>query len=202
MSRAAEENETNALIRRLQDAFRIRNDAKIPSFCGENQDPMEWLEEFNRFANINQYNNEYKLRVVSGYLQGAARQWFNEIQEGRNPITRWNDQNHVSFESSFMTAFKTTALINQWRFELQMKVQKLGKTVERYANDIKKLIRRIDGKNRWSEDEKVWQFLKGLRKDIAYQARPLNLPLKKSKRSGEGYEFNEYPDPFSDVNQA
>ncbi|RHZ48178.1 hypothetical protein Glove_557g7 [Diversispora epigaea] len=23
-----------------------------------------------------------------------------------------------------------------------------------------------------------------------------------SKRSGEGYEFNEYPDPFSDVNQA
>ncbi|RHZ64252.1 hypothetical protein Glove_326g6 [Diversispora epigaea] len=28
------------------------------------------------------------------------------------------------------------------------------------------------------------------------------LPLKKSKRSGEGYEFNEYPDPFSDVNQA
>ncbi|RHZ79966.1 hypothetical protein Glove_139g136 [Diversispora epigaea] len=29
-----------------------------------------------------------------------------------------------------------------------------------------------------------------------------SLPLKKSKRSGEGYEFNEYPDPFSDVNQA
>ncbi|RHZ85394.1 hypothetical protein Glove_66g28 [Diversispora epigaea] len=25
-----------------------------------------------------------------------------------------------------------------------------------------------------------------------------SLPLKKSKRSGEGYEFNEYPDPFSD----
>ncbi|RHZ87153.1 hypothetical protein Glove_40g28 [Diversispora epigaea] len=30
----------------------------------------------------------------------------------------------------------------------------------------------------------------------------VGLPLKKSKRSGEGYEFNEYPDPFSDVNQA
>ncbi|RHZ87770.1 hypothetical protein Glove_30g135 [Diversispora epigaea] len=29
-----------------------------------------------------------------------------------------------------------------------------------------------------------------------------SLPLKKSKRSSEGYEFNEYPDPFSDVNQA
>ena len=91
MSRVAEENETNALIRGLQDAFRIRNDAKIPSFCGGNQDPMEWLEEFNRSAKINQYSSEYKLRVVSGYLQGAAAQWFNEIQEGRNPITRWSD---------------------------------------------------------------------------------------------------------------
>jgi hypothetical protein len=175
MSRNAEENETSALIRGLQDAFRIRNDARMPSFCGGNQDPMEWLEEFNRSAGINQYTNEYKLRVVAGYLQGTAGHWFKETQAGRNPITRWNDRDHVSFEPSFLATFKTTTLINQWRFELQMKVQKLNETVEQYANDVKRLIKRINGENRWSEDEKVWQFLKGLRKDVAYQARPLIL---------------------------
>ena len=44
------------------------------SFFRGNQDPMEWLEEFNRSARINQYTDEYKLQVVSGYLQGTAGQ--------------------------------------------------------------------------------------------------------------------------------
>jgi len=43
---------------------------------------MEWLEKFNRSAGINQYTNEYKLHVVSRYLQGAAGQWFKEMQAG------------------------------------------------------------------------------------------------------------------------
>ena len=195
------ENEANALIQGLQNAFRIRNDARMPSFFGGNQDPMEWLEEFNRSAKINQYTDEYKLQVVSGYLHGTAGQWFNDTQEGQNPITQWNDTNQTSFEPSFLANFRTTALINQWRFELQMKVQKLGETVEQYANDIKKLIKRIDNRNRWSEDEKVWQFLKGLRKDIAYQAQPFIMSqerptLEIAIRTAKQFEENDqtYPD--------
>jgi hypothetical protein len=53
---------------------------------------MKWLEEFNRSAKINQYTDEYKLQIVSGYLQGTAEQWFNEAQEGQNPINHWNDK--------------------------------------------------------------------------------------------------------------
>jgi hypothetical protein len=204
MSRSTEENGTNALIRGLQDAFRIRNDARMPSFGGGNRDPMEWLEEFNRSARINQYTSEYKLQVVAGYLQGAAGLWFNETQEGQNPITHWNDRNRVSFESSFLATFKTTALINQWRFELSMKIQKVNETVEQYANDVKKLIRRIDGENRWSEDEKVWQFLKGLRKDIAYQSRPLilsqeNPSLEAAIRIAKQFEENAQTYPEATV---
>jgi hypothetical protein len=82
-----------------------------------------------------------------------------------------------------------------------MKVQKLGETVEQYANDIKKLIKRIDGNNRWSEDEKVWQFLKGLRKDIAYQARPFIMSqerptLEKAIQTAKQFEENAqtYPE--------
>src|SRR3954470_22062548 len=114
----------------------------MPSFFRENQDPMKWLEEFNRSARINQYTDEYKLQVVSRYLQGTAGQWFNEAQEGQNLINYWNNRDQTSFEISFLATFRTTALINQWRFELQMKVQKLGESVEeQYSNDIKKLIK-------------------------------------------------------------
>src|SRR3954447_17465405 len=82
-----------------------------------------------------------------------------------------------------------------------MKVQKLGETVEQYSNDIKKLIKRIDGNNRWSEDEKVWQFLKGLRKDITYQARSFIMSqekptLEKAIRTAKQFEENAqtYPE--------
>ncbi|CAG8796612.1 1096_t:CDS:1, partial [Dentiscutata erythropus] len=50
------------------------------------QDPMDWLEEINWFTRINQYTDEYKLKVVSEYLQGTAGQWFNEVQERQSTI--------------------------------------------------------------------------------------------------------------------
>jgi hypothetical protein len=85
-----------------------------------------------------------------------------------------------------------------------MKIQKVSETVEQYANDVKKLIRRIDGENRWSEDEKVWQFLKGLRKDIAYQARPLilsqeNPSLEAAIRIAKQFEENAQTYPEATV---
>ncbi|RHZ81679.1 hypothetical protein Glove_117g247 [Diversispora epigaea] len=70
----AGENEANALILEFQNGFHIKNDARMLLFFRENQDSMKWLEEFNRSARINQYIDEYKLQVVSGYLQGTAGQ--------------------------------------------------------------------------------------------------------------------------------
>ncbi|RHZ64814.1 hypothetical protein Glove_320g10 [Diversispora epigaea] len=81
MSCSTEESETNALIKRLQDAFRIRNDVKMLSFEGGNRDPMEWLEEFNRSARINQYTSEYKLQVVARYLQEVAIRIAKQFEE-------------------------------------------------------------------------------------------------------------------------
>ncbi|RHZ80083.1 hypothetical protein Glove_139g208 [Diversispora epigaea] len=95
--------------------------------------------------------------IVAGYLQGegAMGLWLSEIQEGQNPITYWSNKNQVLFEISLLVTFKTTALINQWRFELSIKIQKVNEIVEQYANNVKKLIRCINGENRWSENKKA-----------------------------------------------
>ena len=45
----------------------------MPTFLGGMQDPMEWLEDFERCATINQYTNAYKLQVVEGYLLNEAQ---------------------------------------------------------------------------------------------------------------------------------
>lgn len=62
---------------------------------------MEWLKDFNRATRINQYADEHKLQVISGYLYGTHAQWFNAIQQGGNPITHWNNENYTSFKLIF-----------------------------------------------------------------------------------------------------
>ncbi|KAG9298284.1 hypothetical protein G9A89_002772 [Geosiphon pyriformis] len=42
------------------------------------QDPIEWLDDFERAATANQYDNEYKFQIVGGYLQGSLATWFSQ----------------------------------------------------------------------------------------------------------------------------
>ena len=51
-------------------------------------------------------------------------------------------------------------------------MQRSSETVEQYALDIKRLIKRIDFANNWGESDKVYYFTKGLRREIGYQLRP------------------------------
>lgn len=106
----------------------------MPVFAGGSQDPVKWLEEFNRAAEINQYTDNYKLKVVGRYLHGAAGQWFREIQEGERPIAYWTSLNRPSFETSFLTNFRTDALINM---NCKLESKNGGETVDQYANDVK-----------------------------------------------------------------
>ncbi|RHZ44365.1 hypothetical protein Glove_736g8 [Diversispora epigaea] len=91
MSRAAEENETNALIRGLQDTFHIRNDAKISSFYGGNQNLMKWLKEFNKSIKINQYNSEYKFCITTADL--SNRRITKRITRGMSRAAEENETN-------------------------------------------------------------------------------------------------------------
>src|SRR5688572_21675730 len=68
-------------LNRIVDQQSLHNIVPLPMFSGGNQDPVEWLEEFNRCANINGYNNVDKLNSVSVYLLNEARTWFDEIED-------------------------------------------------------------------------------------------------------------------------
>ncbi|KAG9299782.1 hypothetical protein G9A89_013142 [Geosiphon pyriformis] len=45
---------------------------------GDVQDPIEWLDNFERAATANQYDDEYKFQIVGGYLQGSPATWFSQ----------------------------------------------------------------------------------------------------------------------------
>jgi hypothetical protein len=52
----------------------------MPTFSDRQQDPVEWLEEFDRCAQINGYTDYYKGQVISGYLLHKASTWFQQTQ--------------------------------------------------------------------------------------------------------------------------
>src|SRR6185295_762198 len=162
------------LVQNIGERLAIQNNKPMPTFLGGMQDPMEWLEDFERYATINQYTNAYKLQVVGGYLLNEAQTWYQRIvNDGANNFQSWNTANNRNFKNMFLTQFRTQGKLLQWRTELQNRVQVVGETVDHYAQDIKRLIKRVDHQEHWNEQDKIYQFTKGLRRKITFQVRPL-----------------------------
>ncbi|KAG9287786.1 hypothetical protein G9A89_017381 [Geosiphon pyriformis] len=67
-----------ATLQGIQTALGQRNNTPIPLFRGDAQDPIEWLNDFERAPTANQYDNEYKFQIVGGYLQGSSATWFSQ----------------------------------------------------------------------------------------------------------------------------
>ncbi|KAG9294836.1 hypothetical protein G9A89_008528 [Geosiphon pyriformis] len=67
-----------AALQGIQTALGQRNNTPIPLFRGDAQNPIEWLDDFERAATANQYDDKYKFQIVSGYLQGSPATWFSQ----------------------------------------------------------------------------------------------------------------------------
>ena len=160
-------------LQTLNQRMEVRNTVPMPIFGGGNQDPVEWLEEFERHAQINAYSDEHKLRVVGGYLLNEARTWYQQqLLNYATNFQSWDNAANRRFTTAFLAQFRNQGRIIQWRSELKRRVQGLSEPIDKYALDIKRLIKRIDLENHWNESDKVYQFTKGLRREIASQLNP------------------------------
>ncbi|KAG9288988.1 hypothetical protein G9A89_015537 [Geosiphon pyriformis] len=63
-----------AALQGIQTALGRKNNIPLPLF----RDPIEWLDDFERAATANQYDEEYKFQIVGGYLQGSPAIWFSQ----------------------------------------------------------------------------------------------------------------------------
>ncbi|KAG9292628.1 hypothetical protein G9A89_007000 [Geosiphon pyriformis] len=111
-----------AALQGIQTALGRRNNTPIPLFRGDAQDPIEWLNDFERATTANQYNDEYKFQIVGGYLQGSPTTWFSQETDAnaQQRIIRWTPAN---------------------RMELERRIQGPGEVVTKYAKAIRKLIK-------------------------------------------------------------
>ncbi|KAG9293895.1 hypothetical protein G9A89_019233 [Geosiphon pyriformis] len=94
-----------AALQGIQTALGRRNNTPLLLFRGDAQDPIEWLDDFERAATANQYNEEYKFQIVGGYLQGSPAIWFSQETDAnaQHRIIRWTPINAGEENTSFTT---------------------------------------------------------------------------------------------------
>ncbi|KAG9294416.1 hypothetical protein G9A89_001921 [Geosiphon pyriformis] len=114
---------------------------------GDVQDSIEWLDDFERAATANQYDDEYKFQIVGGYLQDSLATWFSQETDANTHqrIIRWMPanarENNTSFTTRFENKFRTPILISKWCMELEKRTQGPSEVVTEYAKAIRKLIK-------------------------------------------------------------
>jgi hypothetical protein len=170
---AAAGNILNAL-QTISARLAIRNNVPMPIFVGGIQDPVQWFEEFEQVAQVNQYNAAYKLACIQGYLHNEAQTWFQGVLAlgGAGNFQSWDTAGGRNFKDMFLAQFRTAEKVLQWRFDLQSRMQGATESVDHYAQEIKWLIKRVDHANAWADQEKIYHFTKGLRREIVFQLKP------------------------------
>jgi len=135
----------------------------FPEFKGGNQDPIEWLESFERACETNRIPVPRRIILVASYLKGTALTWFN-----RQIIRYWDDNNnaHLSFVPLFKEEFCSPFKLSQWKHQLRNRKQKPGETIEEYVAAISELWKRIDPGNNRTELDRIHEFIEGLRPEF------------------------------------
>ncbi|KAG9299058.1 hypothetical protein G9A89_020371 [Geosiphon pyriformis] len=87
----------------IQIALERRNNTPLPLFKSDAQDLIEWLDDFERAATANQYDEEYKFQIIGGYLQGSPATWFSQETDAnaQHRIIRWTPINAGKENTSF-----------------------------------------------------------------------------------------------------
>ena len=176
---------------------REANLVKIEPFYGDEQDPIAWIEEFEKASAANGYTDARKLQIVQAHLKGTATTWFYEQQS--NPATAtqmWTTniagQIPNSFKQPFIDHFRTDTKVAGWQQELTGLQQAAHQTVDQYATKVKELTRRIYPHGNLPIFAQISQFTNGLQQHLKFHvqtgnAQTLDEAIAIARRYETGY---------------
>ncbi|CAG8798349.1 3613_t:CDS:2, partial [Gigaspora rosea] len=110
------------------------------------------------------------LKIASGYLKGAAAEWY---KENKNEIKNWKteseneDEKKKSFYHLLAKQFAPPERQHHWQIELNSLKQQEFEKVDVYASKFKKLLSRVNLDKGLAEGFIVGMFLSGLKKNNA-----------------------------------
>jgi urease beta subunit len=176
---------------------------KIDPYYGDEQDPISWIEDFEKAATANNYTDARKLQIVAAHLKGTAATWLYDRQQNAatNPTTWVHNagdnaaQIALTFRQPFINHFRTEAKICEWQQELTSH-QQLAMTIEQYASKLRNLIRRVYPNGDLPVQAQISQFVQGLQPHLKFHVQtssPQNLDqaIAAARRFETGYRQNQ-----------
>jgi hypothetical protein len=84
----------------------------LPTFAGgEKDDPKDWVERFEAAARQNNWNDAAKVAQFGAYMDGMARQWFNNVgnlpNEWADVAATENAQAREGLRTAFLNEFQS-----------------------------------------------------------------------------------------------
>ena len=145
----------------------------FPKFGGGEDDPYEWLDQYEAACEVNSVKGNRILDLLSASLEGPALTWWRSAR--RNIITweAWKSEYHRkrSFKYQFLTKFCGPEKQQRWMEELRNCKQRPGETVGEYYGKLQTLYRKADPARQYPERDHYQQFLKGLRSELRTAVR-------------------------------
>jgi len=131
---------------------------RVEPFYGDGiQDPLKWLEDFDKAARINDWDNTRKIALLKAHMRDDAEEWCETAE-----ATTW-----AEWANAFKEFFCTFRWINKWHRELDELRQGNDETIDTYYAIYRRLIRKIDKITEIPANDKMRYFVKGLRPDLA-----------------------------------
>lgn len=150
---------------RIQTGMRETHLIPLPTFGGGEQDPLAWLHSFHDACIANNMVEERRFDLLPVYLKGIAHTWWREVG---HRITLWDNmtQQNRSFTHCFRRKWCTPHQKSRWMNQLRNRIQKPGETVDEYWDAITALYYRVDPNDNYPVEDKLQQFVGGLRNEI------------------------------------
>src|SRR6266496_4150261 len=123
----------------LKDAGLSQKLVKPEEFYGKvEEDPLDFLKKFEEASEVNNWSNKCKIKLISKYLKGNAKFWFEDLPE----TTYWTaedfpedaEDNTQNFVDQFKAKFVTEEKKQNWYTQLFKLKQKKGESTTTFTN--------------------------------------------------------------------
>ena len=173
-----------------------RNTVKLDTFTGkDSEDPIAWLKDFKRAAEVNHWTEEArKCRVAGAHLKGSAAEWYDSVKDGI--AGNWDTANNGNnFVALFKKRFAGETKQNQWYQELNTLRQGNDESVDDYTYKYRTLVDRV---NLTDDAQKKRLYIMGLLPMYAplvyaQNAQDLDATIEAARRVELGYGYASGP---------
>src|SRR6266498_3333595 len=133
----------------LKDADLSQKLVEPEEFYGKvEEDPLDFLKKFEEASEVNNWSNKRKIKLISRYLKGNAKFWFEDLPETNywtaEDFPEDAEDTTQNFTDQFKAKFVTEEKKQNWYTQLSKLKQKKGESTTTFTNKFMRVYRKLD----------------------------------------------------------